>query len=91
MENDFNKYATRTVKTWLINTPNEYEFFMELAADARNQADNDDEAAEILAREICDCLKEAQPEGHNLYTDLTGGALECVDYNEVAAAFIEDL
>lgn len=91
MSNSFDETVTRTVKVYLINTETEYNFFMELAADAMNQADNDPEqAAEILAEEIKECLKEAAPDG-GMYNELASDALEYVNYKEVAEAFIEDL
>lgn len=56
MSNSFNETVTRTVKVYLINTETEYRFFMDIAEDTLNQADNDrEEAAEILAKEISEC------------------------------------
>lgn len=91
MSNSFNETVTRTVKVYLINTETEYRFFMNIAEDALNQADNDrEEAAEILAKEINKCLREANP-GSGLYNELASDALEYVNYKEIAECFIEDL
>ena len=91
MKIDFNEYSTHLAKVWLQNTERDYKYFIALAADALKQAGNDkDKAAEILADQIKNEVKEAAPKSSGLYNDLLTAALDCIDFDEVARDFLDE-
>ena len=91
MVSDFKEYATHATKLWLQSPENNYKYYMALAAEALKQANNDKErAAEILAGQIENELKEAAPIKTRLYGDILTGALECIDFEEIARDFLDE-
>lgn len=86
----FKEYATRQVIIWLENTQRYYNYVNVLAEQAKEAAADQNEAAEILARDIEDFIKSDAPEVSGLYNDILTQALYIVDYYEVAEAFLDE-
>ena len=86
----FKQYATRQVVIWLENTEKYYHYVNVLAEQAKEAAADQNEAAEILARDIEDFIKSDAPEVSGLYNDILTQALYIVDYYEVAEAFLDE-
>lgn len=58
----FKEYATRQVIIWLENTQRYYNYVNVLAEQAKEAAADQNEAAEILARDIEEFIKGNAPE-----------------------------
>lgn len=97
-------HATWAVHLWLNNDAASWELCRQLAEEAIEDADECDQVRDgiwtpdearrfILADRLRDLLAEGNPlAAHpSAYADLLSGALEDVDYHELADAFLEDM
>lgn len=96
--NGWKNYPTWAVNLWLANDQGSYERWMVAAQDAHTQAHAykgthaERSAKGILADWLKDEIRDTTGTGEaSLAEDLLRFALDCVDWYEVASAFLSDL
>ncbi len=91
--NGWNNYETWNVALWIDNDQCSYEERCEMAQQAWDDADGDeDDAKSSLAKSLQSWVEEMQPDlGASMFADLLGAALSEVDWYEIAENFLEDV
>lgn len=97
-------HATWAVHLWLSNDQGTWEFCRDMAREAVEDADDCDQVRDgiwtreqarrfILADRVKDYLAESNPliDHPSPFADILGAALDDVNYDELADAFLEDL
>jgi len=98
--NGWSNYETWAINLWISNEERSYRYWRNRAQEAWDDA----EATDILTREqvarfeLADSLKEQLQEGAptaeidgTVYADLLNAALSEVDWDEIAANWLEDV
>ena len=87
-----NEYATRTIKIWIDNTEEKYNYFQALAAEAKERATDPEEVIKILAEEVKMVISEENPlkDTPSLYDDILTEALHEADYFEIAESILDE-
>lgn len=83
--------ATEAVVLWLDTYEDTYNYFMEAARGfvADYPDDKEEQAAQMADYIRNEMEKEAPDLSPSVYADLLGAAMQAVDYEEVAAGFLE--
>ena len=102
--NGWSNYATWVVKLWLDNEEYPYDTITERAREAWAESEDEDTEAtpgsltrvEVASRTMSRGLREWVEDEFTLPTDglagdLMGSALDDVDWDEIATAYIEDV
>lgn len=93
-END----ATHTVRLWLANSEGDYRHWTERAQALYDATDTDEthgyrinETQQALSDEMRYALEEIPDGLTGMYADLLRGALDMVDWYDVAEQFVEEI
>lgn len=92
--NGWKNYETWNVALWIDNDQGSYSQRCEMAQDAWDNADGDeDEAKRKLADALKDWIEEMNPLASeaSMFSDLMNAALGEVDWYEIAENFLEDV
>lgn len=101
--NGWKNYPTWSVKLWLDNDQGSQEWALELVQEEYEYAPKDNRVTDGIwtleqARRFnaADRLKDAvremyEPDGASMGSDLLGYAFDCVEWHEIAQAFIEQV
>lgn len=89
--NGWTNYETWVVQLWLSNDNVGYDYWVERAQSALDDAEGDtDDAANALASELSDYHDELQPEVTGVFADLINASLGRVDWREIADHWVAD-
>ena len=81
--NGWTNYETWNVKLWLDNDEGTYDETQHMARGARDELE--------LADELKSYVEDMMPDlGASMFSDLLGAAMQEVNWQEIAAAYIED-
>jgi hypothetical protein len=90
--NGWKNRETWVVALWIDNTEADQTYWRERAREERDGHFYKEGAIALLAEDLRDTIGENSPiSENNIYSDLLNGALENVDWREIAAHLIEGL
>ena len=91
--NGWSNYATWNVALWIDNDQGSYSTRCEMAQECYDDADDMDDAKRSLAEKLKSWVDEMNPlTGQaSMFSDILSSALADVDYDEIAANFLEDV
>lgn len=95
--NGWTNYETWLVALWIDNDSGSYGFWRDTAREVYEQADADrtfskeDNAKITLSKHLQGDITDAAPETTGLYCDLLTGALQEVNWYEIASNWIDEV
>jgi hypothetical protein len=92
--NGWTNYVTFATYTWLSNGESNYNELVNMASQYTRCIDTNDyeamrDALYDLESDIKDCIEAMQNDASGMLVDLLGYAIELVNFEEIALAFIE--
>lgn len=90
--NGWTNYETWCVNLWLNNDSDDYHYWRSEAEHCLRLAKHHghEDAAFLLADRLKEHLWESKPEVSGMWADLLNSALDAVDWDSIAKAFLED-
>ena len=89
--NGYTNYETWNVKLWIDNDQGEQEYWAEEAQRIYDAETDKDDAANTLSATLKDYFQENKPDVSGTYSDLLQGALDSVNWYEIAENMLEDV